>query len=69
MTPSSSEAAFQYGGIYGDFYRYNYTFSAPSTGYTYPIQISSKGQHRYVINIQDQIIISGATYPQITYVY
>ncbi|HEY3421116.1 MAG TPA: type IV pilin N-terminal domain-containing protein [Methanomassiliicoccales archaeon] len=69
MTPPSSTAAFQYGGIYGDFYRYNYTFNAPNIGYTYPIQIKLKDNIGTVVNIWDQIIINNAQYPKVaTYI-
>jgi len=70
MTPPSSDAAFGYGGIYGDFYRYNYTFTAPTIGYTYPIQFNLKDNIGTVVNIWDQIIISGSQYPKVqTYLY
>lgn len=69
MTPPSSTSAFKYGGIYGDFYRYNYTFSAPNIGYIYPIQIKLKDNIGTVVNIWDQIIINGAEYPKVeTYI-
>ena len=60
MTPPSSTVAFKYGGIYGDFYRYNYTFTAPNIGYTYPLQIKLKDNIGTVVNIWDQIIVNGA---------
>ena len=70
MTPPSSTEAFGYGGIYGDFYRYNYTFTAPTIGYTYPIQFNLKDNIGTVVNIWDQIIISGSQYPKVqTYLY
>ncbi|MGD0818150.1 MAG: type IV pilin [Methanomassiliicoccales archaeon] len=65
MTPPSSTTAFQYGGIYGDFYRYNYTFNAPTIGYTYPLQIKLKDNIGTVVNIWDQIIINNAQYPKV----
>jgi hypothetical protein len=65
MTPPSSTAAFSYGGIWGDFYRYNYTFTAPTIGYTYPIQIELKDNIGTVVNIWDQIIIDHAQYPKV----
>ncbi len=65
MTPPSSTTAFSYGGIWGDFYRYNYTFAAPNIGYTYPLQIKLKDNIGTVINVWDQIIVNGANYPKV----
>jgi hypothetical protein len=63
----SSVAAFQYYGIYGDFYCYSYNFTAPSSPNTYPIKINLEDNIGTIINIQDRITVGGSTFvPTIT---
>jgi FlaG/FlaF family flagellin (archaellin) len=65
ITPPSSTDAFLYGGIYGTFHRYIYNFTAPSTPYTYSIQMKFKDTQGTVVNIADTIQVKGANYPQL----
>ena len=66
MTPQSTETdAFQYGGIYSTFYRYVYTFDAPSEAYIYPFQMKAKDNYGIIINIMDTISVSGGAYPKL----
>ncbi|MDD1756326.1 MAG: type IV pilin N-terminal domain-containing protein, partial [Methanomassiliicoccales archaeon] len=62
---SKATDAFQYGGIYSTFHRYIYNFTAPSSNYIYPIQISAKDNLGTVVNIMDTIIVGGSTYPKL----
>ena len=64
---STSTAAFQYNGIYGDFYCYTYNFTAPLSGGTYPIKINLEDNIGTIVNIQDSIVVRGSTFtPSIT---
>ena len=66
ITPQSTETdAFQYGGIYSTFYRYVYTFDAPSEAYIYPFQMKAKDNYGVIINILDTISVSGGAYPKL----
>lgn len=67
MVPPTKDNAFTYGGIYGTFYRYTYTFTVPDLGspLVYPFQILLKDTMGTNINIIDYISILGANYPQL----
>ena len=65
MTPPTVSDAFEYGGIYGTFNKYEYTFSAPDAAYIYTIQMNFKDNTGTVVNIADTITISGADYPSL----
>jgi len=63
ITPPTKSNAFGYGGIYGTFNKYNYTFTAPDSAYIYTIQMNFKDNTGTVVNIADTISVSGANYP------
>ena len=67
MMPPTKDGAFVYGGIFGTFYRYFYTFNAPDLGspLVFPFQILLKDTMGTNINIVDHISIEGANYPQL----
>ncbi len=61
--PQSKVGAFTYGGIYNNFYRYVYNFSAPDTALTYSLLIKMKDYYGTVLSVRDVITVSDANYP------
>lgn len=60
---SKFSGAFTYGGLYSGFYRYTFTFSAPSDPLIYPFKILMKDYYGTNLNVQDRISVDGADYP------
>jgi hypothetical protein len=66
---SKYSSAFTYTGLYSGFYRYTYTFNAPTDPLKYPFQVLMKDYYGTNLNVRDSISVDGAIYPIIeTYV-
>ena len=63
LPQSKFSSAFTYGGLHSGFYRYVFTFTAPSDPLIYPLQILMKDYYGTNLNVKDSITVGGANYP------